>query len=182
MSGTRARVVASVGTDHHRFDRMLEWIGDAAQQLDLDVFVQRGATPAREGVPGVDYTAADELGRLMAAADYVVCHGGPGTISLARSNGHKPIVIARDPARDEHVDDHQMRYVAKLTAEGQIDSTQSFDELLGLLAAPRPRLEVADTDPAADAVREFGSLVAKLAAGELPRRSWRQRLQLRREQ
>ncbi len=40
------RVVVSVGTDHHPFDRMLEWIAVAKQRSDLDVLVQRGATAA----------------------------------------------------------------------------------------------------------------------------------------
>lgn len=176
------RVVASVGTDHHPYERMLDWMTAATEQLGLDVVVQRGATPAREGVETVDYVGADELSALMQGADAVVCHGGPGTIALAQRSGHRPIVMARNPEFGEHVDDHQMRYVAKLEADGAIDTATSLDQLIALLREPRTRTEAAGTDDAAQqAVSEFGSLVSQLLAGTLPKRSLRQRIVLRRE-
>jgi UDP-N-acetylglucosamine transferase subunit ALG13 len=175
------RVVVSVGTDHHPFGRMLEWISAAGEQLDLDVFVQRGATPPRPGLETADYVAADELADLMRGADAVVCHGGPGTISLAQSVGRRPIVVARDPSLGEHVDDHQMRYTARLAADGQIDTAQTLDELVALLSAPRPVQDAIDHDDAvAAAVAEFGSLVHRLLTGELPKRRWRDRILVRR--
>jgi len=178
------RVVVSVGTDHHRFDRMIEWIERARTELGLDVFVQHGATSGAgaDPVESVDYVGADELATLMRDADAVVCHGGPGTISLARTSGHRPIVIARNPAFGEHVDDHQMRYVAKLAGEGIVDTAGSPEELIALLSAERPRLPViADDDEQQRTVTEFATLVERLLAGTLPKRSWRERMQIRRE-
>lgn len=176
------RVVASVGTDHHPYERMLDWMTAAREQLGVEVVVQRGATPGRDGIETVDYVGADELGALMEGADAVVCHGGPGTISLAQRSGHRPIVMARNPEFGEHVDDHQMRYVAKLEADGVIDTATSLDQLLALLAQPRPRTAGGEADDAtAQAVAEFGSLVGRLLDGTLPKRSLRQRIVLRRE-
>ena len=175
------RVVVSVGTDHHPFDRMLEWIAVAKQRLDLSVLVQRGATAPRDGLESVDYVAAEELATLMRDADAVVCHGGPGTISLAQSVGRRPIVVARDPALGEHVDDHQMRYTARLANDGEIDTARSLDELVEMLSVPRPTQDVVDHDEAvAAAVAEFGSLVDRLLAGQLPKRRWRDRILVRR--
>lgn len=176
-----SRVVASVGTDHHPFGRMLEWMARAAESLDIEVVVQRGATPACEGIQTVDYLPAAELASMMAEADAVVCHGGPGTISLALQNGHRPIVMARDPSLGEHVDDHQMRYVAKLAAAGTIDSVQSYDELLRLLAAPRPRTEGGVSVETAEALSTFTELVDRLVSGTLPKRPLRARFVVRRQ-
>lgn len=176
------RVVATVGTDHHPYARMLDWMVAAREQLGLDVIVQRGATPACDGIETVDYVGADELAALMREADAVVCHGGPGTISLARRSGHRPIVMARDPALGEHVDDHQMRYVAKLASEGGIDAVTSLHDLLDLLSSPRPCAGEGGRDDSPDlAVSAFERLVDQLLAGTLPKRSLRQRIVLRRE-
>jgi UDP-N-acetylglucosamine transferase subunit ALG13 len=176
------RVVATVGTDHHPYERMIEWMAAAQEQLGLDVFVQRGATPWRTGIETVDYLGADELGALMESADAVVCHGGPGTISLARQSGHRPIVMARNPSLGEHVDDHQMRYVAKLASDDVIDTASTLEELLELLRHPRPTVDRdrAD-DEAALAVAEFGSLVGRLLDGTLPKHPLRRRFYFRRE-
>lgn len=176
------RVVGSVGTDHHPFVRMLEWIRAATEAVEgLDALVQRGATPAIEHLETVEYVGAAELEELMLGADAVVCHGGPGTMSLAIRCGHRPIVIARDPARGEHVDDHQMRYTARLHAEGQIDMPNDVDELIAMLSSPRPRRAPAPHEsPELAATAKFGELVERLTAGTLPKRRLRERILLRR--
>ena len=105
----------------------------------------------------------------MAAADVVVCHGGPGTMSLAQRCGHRPIVIARDPALGEHVDDHQQRYTAKLRSANAIESPASVEQLIELIRGARRREVVAGgTDPEVErAVQQFGELVESLVAGTL---------------
>jgi UDP-N-acetylglucosamine transferase subunit ALG13 len=177
-----SRVIGSVGTDHHPFPRMLEWIRAATQSVDgLDAYVQRGATASLDGLESVEYMGAADLEALMLGADAVVCHGGPGTISLAVRCGHRPIVIARDPSRGEHVDDHQMRYTARLHADGQIDMPSDVEGLIALLGVPRQRLAAAqDERPELVATAKFGELVERLTSGALPRRSLRQRILLRR--
>ena len=173
-------IVVSVGTDHHRFDRLLEWVAAAADRLAADVVAESGSTPPLDGVECFDFVAADELTELMLRADAVVCHGGPGTIALARSSGHRPIVVPRDPKLGEHVDDHQLRFAAALAAEEVVDCATSIEELVALLAAPRCRLDQADTDTTDDAVRQFAALVDGLSAGTLKARPWRNRFHLRR--
>ncbi len=176
------KVVATVGTDHHPYHRMIEWMTVAQERLGIDVVVQRGATPGQDGIETVDYVGADELRALMESADAVVCHGGPGTISLAQRSGHRPIVMARDPSLGEHIDDHQMRYVARLASDGVIDTASTVEELLDLLARPRPEVERGDADAAAArAVEQFDALVGALLEGRLPKRTLRQRFLFRRE-
>ena len=166
----------SVGTDHHPYHRMLEWGAIASERLDLELLIQRGATPGRSDVETIDYLDGLDLADQMRKADAVVCHGGPGTISLAIQCGHRPIVMPRDPDRGEHIDDHQQRYAAKLERERTVDVAHSVDELVELLAAPRERLDpVEDRTPSA-AIGQFADLTARLLAGTLPRRRWRTRV------
>jgi UDP-N-acetylglucosamine transferase subunit ALG13 len=174
-------VVASVGTDHHQFSRLLDWLSQAQLRLDVDVFVQRGATPARVDVPSIDFLPSHELDELLRGADTVVCHGGPGSISAARRFGHRPIVVPRDPLLGEIVDDHQIRYAARLAAADLIDVATSSDQLIRLLAEPRISTGYSLDQSAVDAaVARFAELADRLIDSGLPKRRLHQRLLVRR--
>lgn len=173
-------VVVSVGTDHHPFDRLLEWASEVQRRLDVHVVAQRGATPPRSDIESFDYEPAADLEARMRAADAVVCHGGPGTIGVSRSAGQRPIVVPRNPSLGEHVDDHQMRYSQKLVGTGEIDVVESCEALIELLGSDRERCEVGRADDVEDPVAEFAALVDALLGGRLATRSLRTRFQFRR--
>lgn len=173
-------VVVSVGTDHHPFARLLEWAADVERRLDAHVVVQCGATAPHPDLECFDYLPADELGERIRAADAVVCHGGPGTIGMCRSAGHRPIVIPRDPARGEHVDDHQMRYSAKLAADGDIDLAATCDELVAMLSQPRERIGDEDQPDGLRPADQFAELADRLLDGTIEPRPFRSRFLLRR--
>jgi UDP-N-acetylglucosamine transferase subunit ALG13 len=48
---------------------------------------------------------------------------------LALSGGHSPIVVPRDPAFDEHVDDHQLRFTTWLAGRRPIIVVRSMADL-----------------------------------------------------
>ena len=137
MSGAPAPLVAVLlGTDHHRFDRLVGWAADLHRSGAFRVHVQHGATPLPPGIPGTRMLGPDRLAELLERADAVVTHGGPGTIMDARSHGHTPIVVARDPSRGEHVDDHQQRFARFVARSGTVVTAHDAGEL-------RARLELA---------------------------------------
>lgn len=126
----RPLVFVSVGTDHHRFDRLLATIAKWAQSHpEVAVLAQTGHTPPPEGLDAVAFMDRADLGATFARATAVVCHGGPSTIMEARAAGHVPIVVARDPDRGEHVDGHQMRFVSQISGQGIIAAVQEPDEI-----------------------------------------------------
>lgn len=108
MSGL---VLALVGTDHHPFDRLVDWIDEAAvRHRGTRFVVQHGASKAPLVAEGHEFLVQERMSRLLRDARVVVCHGGPGTIMDARSAGHVPICVPRDPRYGEHVDGHQLRF------------------------------------------------------------------------
>lgn len=112
-------VVASVGTDHHPFDRLVGWVDTYARQhREIRVMVQRGTADPPRSAESEPTLPHGELRGLFAAATAVVCHAGPSTIMDARAAGRLPIVVPRDPARGEHVDDHQIRFADHLDRLG----------------------------------------------------------------
>jgi UDP-N-acetylglucosamine transferase subunit ALG13 len=118
-----ALVLVVVGTDHHPFDRLMRWVDAcAAEPIGAGVrwTVQRGTSRPPGRVDSREYLSHGELEIAMSDASAVVCHGGPGTITDARSAGHVPIVVPRTRALGEHVDDHQQRFARRLADAGQI--------------------------------------------------------------
>jgi UDP-N-acetylglucosamine transferase subunit ALG13 len=125
----RPVVAVLLGTDCHRFDRVVRWVRQASASSDVEWFVQHGSTPLPAELSGKPLLEADELESLLGRAAVVVTHGGPGLIMEARTHGHFPVVVARDPAQREHVDGHQQRFVKRIAAAGMCTAVNSRIEL-----------------------------------------------------
>lgn len=133
-------VLVSVGTDHHPFDRIVDWVDTwlAARSVDEDpvrILVQHGTSIAPRRAVGRLLLDHDELQQTMGSVRVVICHGGPATITEARRHGHRPICVPRDPTLGEHVDDHQQRFVRRLAADGLVTVAATYDEFADLLDA-----------------------------------------------
>ncbi len=104
-------VVVSVGTDHHRFERLVNWMDEwARDNRRVRVIVQRGAVGRTVNAESHALIPHPELCALFAEATAVVIHGGPSSVMDARAAGRLPIVMPRNPEFGEHVDGHQMRF------------------------------------------------------------------------
>ncbi|MGI9608643.1 MAG: glycosyltransferase [Acidimicrobiales bacterium] len=130
------RLFLTVGTDYHRFDRVIEWLDE---WLETDppvgpVIVQRGTSSASRNTESVDYLQRTQLIEEFRQASVVVCHGGPATILECRSNGLVPIVVPREAIFDEHVNDHQVDFCERLAAHGEIQLARTKDEFFQFLA------------------------------------------------
>lgn len=113
-------ILASLGTDHHQFNRLVDWLDAVAVRYpDCKVIVQHGHSGAPGIATGHNFMPYDMLIDLMRSADLVVCHGGPGTIMDAHKAGHVPLMVPRDPALGEHVDGHQLRFASAIADSGR---------------------------------------------------------------
>jgi UDP-N-acetylglucosamine transferase subunit ALG13 len=164
------RIVVTVGTDHHPFDRLIgwtnEWLRRHPEQIQA-VFVQSGAASVVPACPGSRFLDVGHLNTLLDAADVIVCHGGPASISGAWTRGQLPIVVPRMPQLGEHVDDHQVDFCRKVAELGRVRLAQTAADFAGLLdeaagdhARFRTSLPGADVDAA---VARFGEFVEELA-------------------
>ena len=126
------KIVVAVGTDHHPFDRLVQWFNYNA--LEHDVFVQWG-TSTKSTRQGANLLPYPEMMMKFFQADLVVCHGGPSTIMDALAKGKNPIVIPRNPEYGEHVDNHQMLFV-DFMADKNIIYPASIDNLHEYIESP----------------------------------------------
>lgn len=131
---TRPLVVVSVGTDHHRFDRLVQWTEEfAATRSDAVFIVQRGTSRTPKGVTSQELIPHKDIQEMFRRAAVVVSHGGPSTVMDARAQGRLPVVVARNPEFGEHVDGHQMRFAAHLAANGIAKVANTETEFVTLL-------------------------------------------------
>jgi UDP-N-acetylglucosamine transferase subunit ALG13 len=123
-------VVVMVGTDHHPFDRLVDWVDEAARlRSDVRFVVQHGDSVAPVVAEGRAFLPHHEILDLLGEATAVVCHGGPGTIMDARGAGHVPVCVPRDPTLGEHVDGHQQRFAALVHEAGVVIRAGTSAEL-----------------------------------------------------
>lgn len=136
-----ATVLVLVGTDHHPFDRLVDWADDCARRDPGSRWVvQHGSSRAPTYAEAHAFLPHDDLVALLADADAVVCHGGPGTIMDARGLGHVPVCVPRDPALGEHVDGHQQRFATLVDRAGVVvraDDAAALDAAVRQAAARR---------------------------------------------
>lgn len=175
----RPLVVVMVGTDHHPFDRLMDWIEKwiAGRRGDVRCVVQHGSSRPPAGAECYDLIPHHELQKLLRDADAVVCQGGPGGITEARLAGRLPITVPRTARLGEHVDDHQVRFTRVLAEHGRIALVTSAEELAqhldAALADPR-RYAVAEDGGDADATAvRIGELIDELVRGKRRRFRWK---------
>lgn len=161
----RIHVAVLVGTDHHPFDRVVEWAATLAAEDGHPWLVQHGATAWPTDTPpnlhGVPMLGIDDLEAVLERADVVVTHGGPGLVMEARAARHVPVVVPRDPARGEHVDGHQQDFADRLEVDGAIVLVRTLEQFRTAVnttrQAERPTHGHAGTST--DVVSRFAELV-----------------------
>lgn len=173
-------VFVTVGTDHHRFDRLVDWVDawSPPEEVEVRVVVQYGTSHPPRHHEGASYLPGDELCDLVAHADVVVTQGGPGGIMDARRAGLLPIVVPRSADLGEHVDNHQLAFAAHLARSGEVLQATSREDLhrhltLGVTDPGQLRIVPVTVAPTA-AVDAFGQAVSQLMT--LPRHGLTDRL------
>ena len=76
-SAVMTLLIGSVGTDHHPFPRLLNWMAPSTARIGFRRHRAAWATPAQAPLETVEFAAALDLEAMMTQADVVVCHGGP---------------------------------------------------------------------------------------------------------
>lgn len=160
-------VVLSVGTDHHPFQRLVDWVA----QWSLDhphtkVVIQRGSVAGPPNMESHELIPHPELRELFRSATAVVSHGGPSTVMDARMAGKLPIVVPRNPDLGEHVDGHQLRFAEHLGRYGLARVAHTEEDLRAALATALATPEefeipLAETEASAGVV-QFGQVMDNL--------------------
>ncbi|MST32009.1 glycosyl transferase family 28 [Acidimicrobiaceae bacterium USS-CC1] len=147
------RVVVTVGSlAGFGFRRLVERLMDILPP-DADVTWQIGATDvAGLGITRARATLpAHELQAELCRADVVVAHAGVGTALSALVAGRTPLLVPREQAYGEHVDDHQSQIASELQARGLAVARRVSDlDASDLVLAGNRRVQRAVSPPPLD--------------------------------
>ncbi|WP_269938242.1 hypothetical protein [Arthrobacter sp. HY1533] len=168
MSGEYSpTVVVSVGTDHHRFDRLIDWVEDwlDSRPDHPTCLIQHGASKAPTLARGVLRMPREDLLQFYAGAKIVVVQGGPGSILDARSVGHMPIAVPRLPEFNEVVDGHQVAFTRTMASHGQAIDAESEVELMRALDLAMSQPDSMRTAPRLATPAASASLLGAAIAG-----------------
>jgi UDP-N-acetylglucosamine transferase subunit ALG13 len=164
------RILVSLGTDHHPFDRLVGWAERwAAAHPDDTVVVQHGTTTAPTG--GLEHTelfTRDEMRAQIERADAVVISCGPGGVMDVRATGRLPIVVARRADLGEHVDDHQRAFAQHLARTGLAVSVETEGDFTDALEQARTAPEQWRVQPSGEppaGIARIGELIDGLVWG-----------------
>jgi UDP-N-acetylglucosamine transferase subunit ALG13 len=171
----RPLLVVTVGSDHHPFDRIIDWLDEylVSGRADRVRYVcQHGTSHAPRFGFHQPYIEHDVLQSLLADAAAVVCHGGPSSLLETLRCGRIPLAVPREAESGEAVDDHQRAFCELLASRHQalLANTRSdlhcrLDEVLACPAAFAAPPLTYDADRK-ETVERFATLVA----GHRPRR------------
>jgi UDP-N-acetylglucosamine transferase subunit ALG13 len=175
LPGGKPLVVVTVGSDHHRFDRLVQWVDSwlaGKVGSGVDCVIQHGtAAPPTRGC-GVPYLEHAELQRLFANATAVVAQGGPLSIIEPLRAGRRPIVVPRLPHLHEVVDDHQRSFCSRLAAAGQVilaeDASTLAAQLDAAIADPGYLRSTPEDDDGSEAAIEQVARIAESLATQRP--------------
>jgi UDP-N-acetylglucosamine transferase subunit ALG13 len=161
-------IFVTVGTDHHRFDRLVEWVDGWLRERPgrARCFIQSGTSAPPSMAQWSAYVSYDELQSSIRRSSAVVCHGGPATIMECRRHGLIPIVVPRRQDLGEHVDDHQGLFTRRLADQQEIRLVAVREDLWRSLDAALAEPEVFRKPPEVSrtgaTVERFARLVGML--------------------
>ena len=127
-------IFVMLGTQNNSFQRLLEEVDKLISKniIKEEVVVQAGYTqyqPKCEKMKIIDFVPREELDTYEQNANFIITHGGVGSIITSLEKGKKVIAVPRLHQYGEHVNNHQTEIVEKFNEGGNIIGLQSVEEL-----------------------------------------------------
>ena len=125
-------IFVTLGTQDKEFKRLLENVEQLIDKgiIKEKVIAQIGCTKfSSNKMKLIDYLNKDDMLKYMSDCDYIICHGGVGTIFDSLNLNKKIIAVARLKKYKEHVNDHQLQIIENFNAKGYIIGTKGVEEI-----------------------------------------------------
>ncbi len=165
----RVKILVTVGSDHHPFDRLIGGVDRWAEgRDDVELTVQFGTAAQPRHGKATAYLPHPDLMAAMRETDILVTQGGPMGIIEARRTGLIPIVWPRLARFGEVVDDHQVdlcRHLGERQEVVLVESEEALHRALESAVAVPAALHITPVDSTAQvrgSVRSFAAEVVDL--------------------
>ena len=121
-----------LGTQDKPFSRILKALEREIKKGNIQekVVVQAGCTNFKSKYMEIyDYMDMKTFNQYIKDCDYVVTHGGVGSIIDSLKKNKKVLVVPRKKEYDEHENDHQIQIIEEFTKMGYILGCIEIKEL-----------------------------------------------------
>lgn len=125
-------ILVMLGTQNNSFHRLLEKLDQLIKngKIKEEVIVQSGYTRYEtKNMKIFDLIPRERLEEYQKKANYIITHGGVGSIISSLKLDKKVIAIPRLHEYHEHVNNHQKEIVDLFEAKGYIIGIQNVDDL-----------------------------------------------------
>ncbi len=125
-------ILVLLGTQNNSFIRLLDEIENLIEKniVTGEVIVQSGYTKKETSrLKMIDFMPNTELEKLIVEAEYIITHGGVGSIIGSITKGKKVIAVPRKHKYKEHVNDHQLEIVEVFNNKEYIIGINEIEEL-----------------------------------------------------
>ena len=139
-------IFVSLGTQDKPFKRLIDYLENS--KINDEIIVQAGFTEySSDKLKIFKYLPKEDFDNYLKNADYVICHGGVGTIVSSINDGKKVLAVPRLSKYGEHQNDHQLQIVNAYYQKGYIlmmndgdDFDKKIEELKLLIRSNFPKL------------------------------------------
>ena len=109
-------ILVSLGTHERPFFRLLKEIEELISGGKIkDVIIQTGYTSYKvKGARCFDFIEFGKMQKLIKDCDFLITHGGVGSITDALNYGKAIIVVPRRKDLNEHSDNHQLQITKEM--------------------------------------------------------------------
>lgn len=125
-------ILVLLGTQNNSFHRLLEKIQKCIDEgiIKEEVIVQAGNTKFEsKNMQIFDIISAKKLKELEKEANFIITHGGVGSIVDCIKQNKKVIAVPRLHKYEEHVNDHQLQIIKTFDEQGYIKGIEKVEEL-----------------------------------------------------
>lgn len=108
-------IFVTVGTHEQQFNRLVEYMDRWASTHEEEVIIQTGfSTYKPKKATWSKLYPYKTMIDIIEKARIVITHGGPSSFIMPLQIGKIPIVVPRNHAFDEHVNNHQIDFCRKV--------------------------------------------------------------------
>lgn len=141
-------IFVTVGTQKQQFVRLLEMLENSKELKDDEIIVQAGHTKYESKKLKIfDFISFEEMEKYIDEAEFVICHGGVGSIFTALKKNKKVLVVPRISKYKEHINDHQLEICEQLQKDGYIlylKDDKDFDKMIKIIRKRKNKEYVSD--------------------------------------
>lgn len=125
-------ILVLLGTQNNSFHRLLQEVQKNIDNKTIkeNVIVQKGYTKFESAnMTLYNQLPMDELEKIISKANFIITHGGVGSIINSIKQRKKVIAVPRLKKYNEHVNDHQIDIVESFNKMGYIIGIEDVSQL-----------------------------------------------------